>query len=253
MVPSTAVARANLDLTGTSKVVRPTGQTENDPLQLGSAGITGVWAEANTRESIFAALKRKETFGTSGTRIRVRMFGGWTLGPDLMKKADWVKAAYAQGVPMGSDLPARPKAVRAPTLALQAMKDPLGANLDRIQVVKIWLDGKAYREKVFDVALSGGRKADPATGKAPPVGDTVDLKTGAYANTIGAAALSAVWRDPAFDPAVPTVYYARVLEIPTPRWSTLLALRTHLPIPTRVQPTLQERAWTSPIWFTPPK
>jgi hypothetical protein len=253
MIPSAAVARANLDLTGTSKVVRPNGQTENDPLQLGSAGVTGVWAEANTRESIFAALKRKETFGTSGTRIRVRMFGGWTLGPDLLKKADWVKTAYAQGVPMGSDLPARPKAVRAPTLVLQAMKDPAGANLDRIQVVKIWLDGKTYREKVIDVALSGGRKADPKTGKAPAVGNTVDLKTGAYANTIGAAALSAVWRDPAFDPAVPTVYYARVLEIPTPRWSTLLALRTHLPIPTRVQPTLQERAWTSPIWFTPPK
>ncbi|MBS0361570.1 MAG: DUF3604 domain-containing protein [Proteobacteria bacterium] len=251
MILSEAIARANLDMTGTSKIVRPSGQNENDPLQLGSAGITGVWAEENTRDSIFAALRRKETFGTSGTRIRVRMFGGWDLAPGLLQKADWVKQAYAHGVPMGSDLPARPKAAGAPTLVLQAMKDPTGANLDRIQVVKIWLDGKTYREKVFDVALSGGRKDDPATGKTPPVGNTVDLKTGAYANTIGAASLSAVWRDPAFDPKTPTVYYARVLEIPTPRWSTLLALRAHLPVPTRVPATLQERAWTSPIWFTP--
>ncbi|MBS0334052.1 MAG: DUF3604 domain-containing protein, partial [Proteobacteria bacterium] len=250
MASGEAQARAALDMTGVSKVVRPNGQNENDPLQLGSAGITGVWAEENTRESIFAALKRKETFGTSGTRIRVRMFGGWTLEPGLLRKAGWVREAYARGVPMGSDLPARPKGAAAPTLVLQAMKDPTGANLDRIQVVKIWLDGKTYREKVFDVALSGGRKDDPATGKAPPVGDTVDLKTGAYANTIGTAALSTVWRDPAFNPKVPTVYYARVLEIPTPRWSTLLALRAHLPIPTRAPATIQERAWTSPIWFT---
>jgi hypothetical protein len=254
MTPSEAVARAALDMTGQSKIVRPTGQNENDPLQLGSAGITGVWAEENTRASIFAALKRKETFGTSGTRIRVRMFGGWGLAPGLLQKANWVKDAYAHGVPMGGDLPARrPQAAKAPTLVLQAMKDPSGANLDRIQVVKVWLDGKTYREKVFDVALSGGRKIDPKSGKAPAVGDTVDLKTGAYANTIGAAALSAVWRDPAFDPKVATVYYGRVLEIPTPRWTTLLALRTHLPIPARGPATLQERAWTSPIWFTPPK
>jgi hypothetical protein len=251
MASSEAVARAALDMTGQSKIVRPSGQNENDPLQLGSAGITGVWAEQNTRESIFAALKRKETFGTSGTRIRVRMFGGWALGPGLLQKADWVKQAYAHGVPMGGDLPARPRGATAPSLALQAMKDPTGANLDRIQVVKVWLDGKGYKEKVFDVALSGGRRDDPKTGKAPPVGDTVDLKTGAYANTIGAPALSAVWRDPEFNPKVAAVYYARVLEIPTPRWTTLLALRSHLPIPTRGPATLQERAWTSPIWFTP--
>jgi hypothetical protein len=252
MAPSLEMARAALDMTGASKIVRPSGQNENDPLQLGSAGLTGVWAEQNTRESIFAALKRKETFGTSGTRIRVRMFGGWSLGPGLLRKADWVKQAYAHGVPMGGDLPTRPGGAKAPSFVLQAMKDPAGANLDRIQVVKIWLDGKTYREKVFDVALSGGRKENAKTGTAASVGNTVDLKTGAYANTIGAASLSTVWRDPAFNPSVPVVYYARVLEVPTPRWSTLLAIQNHLPIPARIPATIQERAWSSPIWFTPP-
>jgi hypothetical protein len=117
-------------------------------------------------------------------------------------------------------------------------------------VIKVWLDHGAYREKVYDVALSGGRK-DDAKGHAPPVGNTVDLKTGKYANTIGTASLTQVWRDPDFDPKVPAVYYARVLEIPTPRWSTLLAIRNHLPLPTRAAATIQERAWSSPIWFTP--
>jgi hypothetical protein len=251
MSPSLAVARTALDLTNQSQIVRPNGQKENDPLQLGSAGVTGVWAEANTRESIFAALKRKETFGTSGTRIRVRMFGSWNLPADLLRRADWVATAYAQGVPMGSDLPARPKGLAAPLLVLEALKDPDGANLDRIQVIKLSLEGQTYRERIFDVALSGARKIDPKTGRAPLVGNTVDLKTGTYANSIGAAALAAVWRDPTFNPGVPAVYYARVLEIPTPRWTTLLALRNHLPIPARSAPTLQERAWTSPIWFTP--
>jgi len=253
MLPTGAAAREALDMTGRSKQVRPNGQRENDPLQFSSGAITGVWAEENTRNSIFAALKRKETFATSGTRIRVRMFGGWGFGPGTMQRADWVAQAYAKGVPMGGDLPARVGAATSPSFLLQAEKDPDGANLDRVQVVKVWLEGKDYKEKVFDVALSGGRRPDPATGKAPPVGNSVDLATGAYANTIGAGALSAVWRDPEFDPAKPAIYYARVLEIPTARWSTLLAIRNHLPIPARVASTIQERAWTSPIWFMPPK
>jgi hypothetical protein len=152
---------------------------------------------------------------------------------------------------MGGDLAAAPKAGAAPRFAVQALKDPTGANLDRIQIVKVWLSGDGFKEKVFDAALSGGRKVDPKTGKAPPVGDTVDLKTGAYDNTIGAKMLSAVWRDPQFDPKTPAVYYARVLEVPTPRWSTLTAIANHLPIPKRAPPTIQERAWTSPIWYSP--
>jgi hypothetical protein len=247
MLPTGAAARQALGMNGKAA---PNG---NDPLQFSSAAITGVWAEENTRNSIFAALKRKETFGTSGTRIRVRMFGGWDFGPALLQRADWVGEAYAKGAPMGGDLPARPEGARAPSFVLQAMKDPDGANLDRIQVIKVWLEGKTYQEKVFDAALSGGRRDDPRTGRAPSVGNTVDLATGGYSNSIGAAQLAAVWRDPEFDPGKAAVYYARVLEIPTPRWSTLLAIRNHLPIPTKAPATIQERAWTSPIWFSPAK
>ena len=228
----------------------PSKNSYQDTLEFSSAGITGVWAEENTRNSIFAALKRKETFATSGTRIRVRMFGGWRFGQDAMHGPDWVAKAYAGGVPMGSDLPARPGAAKAPAFLLQAMKDPDGANLDRIQIVKVWLEGQSYKEQIYDVALSGRRK-DSRPGHAPAVGNSVNLKTGAYTNTIGAAQLSTVWRDPAFNPAKPTVYYARVLEIPTPRWSTLLAIKNHLPIQKGPAVTIQERAWTSPIWFTP--
>ena len=224
---------------------------ENIPLFYSSAGLTGVWAEANTRPAIFAALKRKETFATSGTRIRVRMFGGWRFGAGTLRDPRWVRRAYAEGAPMGSDLPPRPAGADAPDFLLQAAKDPDGANLDRIQVVKVWLDGGAYKEKVFDVALSGHRKADPRTGRTPAVGNTVDLKTGRYHNTIGAAVLSTVWRDPAFDPRTPAVYYARVLEIPTPRWSTLLAIHQNLPIAQATPATIQERAFGSPIWYTP--
>lgn len=222
-----------------------------DILERSSAGLTGVWAEQNTRDSIFAALKRKETFATSGPRMRVRMFGGWDFADGLLKDPDWVKQAYARGVPMGADLAARPAGARAPALILQALKDPDGANLDRIQIVKVWLDGGTYREKVFDVALSGARKPDPSTHRAPPVGNTVNLQTGAYTNTIGAPELSALWRDPEFDPKQPAVYYARVLEIPTPRWSTLLAIKDKLPLPTEAPITIQERAWSSPLWYTP--
>jgi hypothetical protein len=220
-------------------------------LEVGTGGVTGVWAEENTRNAIYAALKRKETFATTGTRIRVRMFGSWSYPANLMQRSDWVKLAYASGVPMGSDLPAASRG-KAPVLVLQAMKDPDGANLDRIQVIKMWRDGDGYREKIFNVALSGGRREDPRTGKAPPVGNTVDLKTGRYANSIGAPVLTAEWSDPEFDAAKPAVYYARVLEIPTPRWSTRLAIANHLPIPTEVPATIQERAWSSPIWYTPP-
>jgi hypothetical protein len=180
------------------------------------------------------------------------MFAGWGFGPELIRRPDWVAAAYAEGVPMGADLPVRPPGAGAPRFVLQAQKDPDGANLDRVQVIKIWLEGGDYKEKIFDVALSDGRKAD-ASGHVKPVGNTVDLKTAGYRNTIGSTLFTTTWKDPEFDPSKPAVYYARVLEIPTPRWSTILAVKNHLPIPTGAAATLQERAWTSPIWFTPLK
>jgi hypothetical protein len=244
LVPTPALIDEQAEATGTAHI-------NEDNTIFSSAGLTGVWAEQNTRDAIFAALKRKETFATSGTRIRVRAFGGWFFGADALARPDWVAKAYATGAPMGSDLPARPAAAKAPSFIVQAMKAPDSGNLDRIQVVKVWLDGQDYKEKVFDVALSGGRKVDPRTGKTPAVGDTVDLKTGAYTNTIGAPVLQAVWRDPEFDGSRPAVYYVRVLEIPTPRWTTLLAIKRHLPFAPGRDKTIQERAWGSPIWYTP--
>jgi hypothetical protein len=215
----------------------------------GSPGLTGVWAESNTREAIFDALRRKETFATSGTRIKVRLFGNWNFPANLPMKKDWVKTAYATGVPMGGDLPARNAGV--PTFAVQAVKDPESGNLDRIQMVKVWVEGSERKERVFDVAWSGARRADPRTGKVGVVGNTVDLQTGHYTNSIGAAQLAAVWHDPAFEPGQSAVYYARVIEIPTPRWTTLRALEHHLPLPPQVPATIQERAWSSPVWYTP--
>jgi hypothetical protein len=220
-------------------------------LENSGAGITGVWAERNDRPSIFAALRRREVFATSGDRVRVRLFAGWNYDPKLLTKADWVSVAYSKGVPMGSDLPKMPAKARAPRFVVEAIKDPAAANLDRIQIIKLWRDGNAYKEKIFDVALSNGRKMDPKTGKAPSVGDTVNIAQGTYENTIGAAALKTEWRDPAFNPNQPAVYYARVLEIPTPRWSTILAAKYHLPVPKNVAAEIRERAWSSPIWFTP--
>jgi len=217
-----------------------------------SAGLTGVWAEENTRESIFAALKRKETFATSGPRIRVRMFAGWSLPPHILDEGNWVAQAYTQGVPMGADLPVRPRRASAPTFVLQAAKDPEGANLDRIQIIKIWLDHGHYKEQIYDAVVSGNRRIDPRSHSAASVGNTVDLTTGRYSNTIGTPVLTTLWRDPAFDAAKSAVYYARVLEIPTPRWSTLLAIKNHLPLSPYVPATIQERAWSSPVWYTAP-
>jgi hypothetical protein len=240
---------ALLDMDAINNHAEPT--LENN-LAFSSGGLTGVWAEENTRNSIFAALKRKETFATSGDRIRVRMFASWGYAPTLIRARDWVAKAYAEGVPMGSDLPHRPAGAGAPHFILQAEKDPDAANLDRIQVIKIWLEGGDYKEKIFNVALSDGRRPD-AEGHVKPVGTTVNLKTARYTNTIGARTFTTFWTDPEFNPAKPAVYYARTLEIPTPRWSTILAVKNHLPIPTGAAATIQERAWTSPIWFTPPK
>ena len=195
-------------------------------------------------------MKRKETFGTSGVRIKVRMFAGWDYPQELTKNADWVKTAYAEGVPMGGDLPPHAGAAR-PTFVIAAIKDPNSGNLDRIQIIKVWTKGGLSHEQLFDVVWSGDRKIDPKTGKVPPVGNTVDVKTATYTNSIGSPELSGQWVDTSFDPAAHATYYARVLEIPTPRWSTYWAARLQV-APNREQPTtVQQRAWTSPIWYTP--
>ena len=220
---------------------------------VGSAGATAVWAEENTRESIFDAMKRRETYGTSGPLMRVRFFGGWDFDDDLVEDDDFVEEAYENGVPMGGDLPAKPSRAKAPTFAVWAVKDPESGNLDRIQIIKVFVN-KWDRpgEKIYEVALSDGRAVDPETGKAPPVGNTVDATTATYTNDIGDTQLSAVWTDPDFDPNQRALYYARVIEIPTPRWSTYDSVRNNLPLPPNTPVTLQERAWTSPIWYTPP-
>jgi hypothetical protein len=221
---------------------------------VGSAGTTAVWAEENTRAGIFDAMKSKETYGTSGTLIRLRFFGGWDYPADLVKDKDFVKKAYADGVPMGGDLPPRKGGdlAKAPSFAVWALKDPQSGNLDRIQIIKGFINrwGRTD-EKIYDVALSDSRKADPKTGAVKPVGNTVDVKKATYTNDIGDSQLSTVWTDPDFDPKVKAVYYVRVLEIPTPRWTTYDAARNGLPLPENVPATIQERAWSSPIWYTP--
>jgi len=219
---------------------------------MGSAGATGVWAEENTREAIFDAMKAKETFGTSGPLMRVRFFGGWGYSKNLVKDKDFVKKAYKGGVPMGQDLPK--KSGKAPTFAVWAVKDPESGNLDRIQIIKTFVNKWGLAgEKVYDVAWSDNRKPETKTGKLPPVGNTVDVKKATYTNDIGDTQLSAVWTDPDFDLMKRAAYYVRVLEIPTPRWTTYDAARNNLPLLEDVPATIQERAWSSPIWYTPEK
>ncbi len=214
-----------------------------------TAGLTGVWAEENTRASLFEGLKRKETFGVSGPQIQVRFFGGWEYGPEVVGAKDWVKTGYAKGVPMGGDLP--PARARAPTFIVWAVKDPSSGNLDRIQIVKGWTKSGQSFEKIYDVVWAGDRKPDKWTGVVPPIGSTVDVENATYTNTIGAVELKTVWTDPEFDPGLDAFYYARVLEIPTPRWTTIQAAKLGIAPPDVVPPTLQERAWSSPIWYTP--
>jgi hypothetical protein len=227
-----------------------------DPRLEGTAGLTGVWAEENTRESIFNAMKRKETFAVSGPHIKVRFFGGWRYGPDVAQEKDWVKIAYDGGVPMGGDLSPMPGlgplgTPPAPTFLLWAVKDPTSGNLDRIQVVKGWTKSGQSFEKVFDVVWAGDRKPDKWTGVVPPVASTVDIEKATYTNGVGAVELKTVWTDPDFDPSVPAFYYARVLEVPTPRWTTIQAAQLGIAPPDVVAATLQERAWSSPIWYSP--
>jgi hypothetical protein len=216
-----------------------------------ASGYAAVWATENTREALFDAMRRRETYATTGPRMRVRFFGGWDYAdPDLAGDQPALRA-YAKGVPMGGELRLGGRDA-APRFLVMVQKDPDGANLDRAQVIKGWLnpDGSTG-ERVYDVAWSGPRLPD-ASGKLPPVGDTVDRETARYSNRIGSAELAAVWTDPDFDPAKPAVYYARVLEIPTPRWTLYDRVRFGVTLPEGTPLVHQERAYTSPIWYRPP-
>jgi len=215
-----------------------------------ASGYTAVWARENTRASLFDAMDRKEVYATTGPRMFVRFFGGWDFSDADLNNRQPAFAGYSKGVPMGGDLTAAPEG-KAPTFMAIALRDPIGANLDRVQIIKGWLDaaGKTH-EKVYDVAWSGGRKPD-ANGKLPPVGNTVDVAAANWTNTIGAAELAAVWSDPDFDPAQRAFYYVRVLEIPTPPWYVYDAFRFGIEIPKDAPKSQQERAYTTPIWYTP--
>ncbi len=216
-----------------------------------SSGLAAVWAPENTREAIFDAMERKEVYATTGSRMMVRFFGGWEFTDQDVNSRQPAFAGYQKGVPMGGDLTARPSAAGAPGFMVYALRDPVGANLDRIQIIKGWLDRNGEtQERVYDVAWSGDRRIG-SDGKLPPVGNTVDIENATWTNDIGAAELGIVWTDPDFDPGQRAFYYARVIEIPTPRWSTYDAFRFGIPIPEGAPTSTQERAYTSPIWYTP--
>ncbi len=219
--------------------------------QESAAGLTGVWARENTRDEIFDAVLRKEIFATTGTRLRVRLFAGWEFEPGDELVPDFSGLGYTRGVPMGGRLHAPPDGA-APTFVIRAQRDPDWANLDRIQIIKGWNDANGTsQERIYDVAVSGERTID-ADGRArEPVGSTVDIASATFANTIGAQFLAAHWRDPDFDPAERAFYYVRVLEIPTPRWTTFDAARFGVALPPEVPPTMQDRAYSSPVWYTP--
>ncbi|MDH5426695.1 MAG: DUF3604 domain-containing protein [Nitrospirota bacterium] len=215
---------------------------------IGSAGLAAVWARENTREALWDAMERKEVFATTGTRLKVRMFGGFDYQESDLDRSDFAKYGYEKGVPMGGDLK---RSTKAPTFMVRAVRDPDGANLDRVQIIKGWLDknGKTH-EQVYDVAWSDKRKPGK-NGKLPAVGNTVNVKDASYTNAIGAPFLQAYWKDPKFDAGQRAFYYVRVLEIPTPRWTTYDAKVFGVKLPTDVPASIQERAYTSPIWYTP--
>ncbi len=233
----------------------PMGETPNgryESWDMVASGLAGVWARENTREAIFDAMMRKETYATTGPRMLVRFFGGWDFTQADTQSRLPANAGYSRGVPMGATLPPGENG-KAPRFLVAALKDPISGNLDRIQIVKGWIDGNGnQQEKVYDVVWAGERIIG-VDGKLRPVGNTVNVANATWTNTIGAPELIGVWTDPDFDPAEPAVYYARVLEIPTPRWTAYEAARFGITLPANVPMTTQERAYTSPIWYKPEK
>ena len=217
-----------------------------------ASGLAGVWARENTREAIFEAMEKKETYASTGTRITVRFFGGWDYGENDVYKPDAVSIGYDKGVPMGGDLPAMPDGKQAPVFMVGALKDQWSGNLDRVQIVKGWVDESGDRhERIYDVAVSDGRAINSDGLCTTPVGNTVDEANASYLNSIGDAELRAVWTDPDFNPAHAATYYARVLEIPTPTWQAYDSKFFEISMPKEVPLNHQERAYTSPIWYTP--
>ncbi|MCV2887202.1 DUF3604 domain-containing protein [Ruegeria aquimaris] len=216
-----------------------------------ASGLAAVWAAENTREAIFDAMERKEVYATTGSRIGVRFFGGWDYTMDDLTSRTPAALGYAKGAPMGGDLSAAPEGATAPNFMVYALKDPIGGNLDRIQIVKGWMDSTGEtHEQVYDVVWAGDREPD-ANGKLPAIGSTVDVARATWTNTIGLGEMGTVWTDPDFDPSQPAFYYARVIEIPTPRWTAYDAFRMGAEVPAESPMETQERAYTSPIWYTP--
>jgi len=226
------------------------GDAEYKGWSVAASGLAAVWARENTREAIFDAMMNKETYATTGSRMLVRFFGGWDFTEEDTKNRLPASIGYRKGVPMGSDLVPGP-AGKAPNFLVGALRDPYSGNLDRIQIVKVWLDKRGnYQEKVYDVVWSGDREIG-ADGKLPLVGNTVDVESATWTNTIGAAELSGVWTDPDFDSTISASYYARVIEIPTPRWTAYEAERFDVEMDDEIPMVTTERAYTSPIWYSP--
>lgn len=219
--------------------------------RMNASGYAALWATENTREALFAAMKRREAYATTGPRMQVRFFGGWNFVEEDLLQPDLAGVGYAKGVPMGGDLTEAPKG-KAPSFLIRAVKDGIGANLDRVQVIKGWRNAQGeVLEKVYDVALADGRQVEK-NGRVQPVGNTVDINNASYTNSIGDPELLTVWRDPNFNPGEHAFYYVRVLEIPTPRWPAYDAKFFAVEdIPDDVAMVTQERAYTSPIWYTP--
>ena len=219
--------------------------------QESASGLTAVWARENTRDDVFDALTRKEIYATTGTRIRVRLFAGWDFAPGDELVPDFAALGYGKGVPMGGRLGAAPEGA-APSFVIRALRDPDWANLDRVQIIKGWVgaDGRT-QERIYDVAVSDGRVIGPDGRARDPVGSTVDIASATFTNTIGAPMLAGFWKDPDFNPADRAFYYVRVLEIPTPRWTTYDAAHFGIALPKGVPPTIQDRAYTSAVWYGP--